>query len=91
MQLVKPVDDVNALGGIAGYWSCSRPVTIFRPGERERDKTVNNILLPSCIYDGRVGGAVFRYGLERCPVLFNGIEGSLLKSVFCGLRFQRTS
>ena len=91
MQLVKPVDDVNAFGGIAGHWSRSRPVTVFRPGEGERDKAVDNILLPSGIYDGRVGRAVFRYGLERCPVLFNGIEGSLLELVSYGLGFERTS
>ena len=89
MQLMKTVNHINALGGIARHWSRSRPVTVFSPGEGECDEAVDNILLPSRIYDGRVGRAVFCYGLECCPMLFNGIEGSLLVSVACGLMFER--
>ena len=81
MQLVEPVNDVNAFGGIARHRPRSRPLTVFGPGKWECDEAVDNIFLPGCIYDGRIGRAVLCYGLERRPMLFNGLEGSLSVSV----------
>lgn len=89
MQLVESVNDVKAFGGIAGDWSRSRPLTVFGPGEGERDEAINNILFPGCIHNSRVGRTVFCYSLERCPTLFNGIKGSFLVSVVCSFRLER--
>ena len=89
MQLVKSVNNIKAFGGIAGHWSRTRPLTVFGPGEGERDEAINNILAPSCIHHSRVGRTVFCYSLERCPTLFNGLKGSLLESVVCSFRFRR--
>ena len=89
MQLVGTVDDVDTFGRIAGHWSRGRPVTFFGPGEGERDEAVDLIFLPGCIYDDRVGRAVFCHSLKRCPVIFNGFEGSLSMLVVCSLKVKR--
>ena len=66
-------------------------MTLFGPGEGERDEAVDNIFLPGCIYDGRVGRTVLCHSLECCPVFFNGFEGSFLVSVVYTSKGERLS
>lgn len=60
-------------------------MTVFGPGVGERNKAIDDVLLPRCVYDGRVRRAEFCHGLEYCPVLFDRFERSWLVLVICVL------